>query len=47
MQFAAGGSFARTALWGHLVLGFAWTAAFTICGLVIFQLKTRNRTHHR
>lgn len=47
MQFAVGGSFARTALWGHLALGLVWTAAFTICGLAIFHLKTRDRTHHR
>jgi ABC-2 type transport system permease protein len=45
MQFAAGGAFARTALWGHLALGLAWTAAFTATGLLIFRLKTRNRRH--
>ena len=45
MQFAVGGTFGHTALWGHLALGLAWTAAFTATGLVIFQIKTRNRTH--
>ena len=45
MQFAVGGAFGHTALWGHLALGLAWTAAFTAIGLVIFQVKTRNRTH--
>ena len=43
MQFAVGGAFGRTALWGHLALGLAWTAAFTAAGLVIFRVKTRNR----
>ena len=45
MQFAVGGAFAHTALWGHLLLGLAWVAAFTICGLIIFRVKTRSRTH--
>ena len=29
MQFAAGGAYGHTTLWGHLLLGLAWTAAFT------------------
>ncbi|MFR0357159.1 hypothetical protein [Streptomyces sediminimaris] len=45
MQFAVGGSFARTALWDHLALGLAWAAAFGALGLVIFRIRTRNRTH--
>jgi hypothetical protein len=45
MQFAVGGSFARTALWGHLALGLAWAAGFTVCGLVVFRVKTRSRRH--
>jgi ABC-2 type transport system permease protein len=45
MQFAAGGAFARQALWGHLALGLAWAAAFTVTGLVIFQFRTRTRRH--
>ena len=45
MQFAAGGAFGHAALWGHLVLGLSWAAAFTIAGLVIFRLKTRSRRH--
>ncbi len=45
MQFAAGGAFGNTALWGHLALGLAWTAAFATAGLLIFCLKTRNRRH--
>jgi ABC-2 type transport system permease protein len=35
MQFAVGGSFSRTALWGRLGLG----------GLIIFRIRTRSRTH--
>jgi ABC-2 type transport system permease protein len=45
MQFAAGGAYAHTALWGHLLLGLAWTAAFTAIGLVIFRIRTRSRRH--
>jgi ABC-2 type transport system permease protein len=45
MQFAVGGAFAHTALWGHLLLGLAWAAAFAAAGLVIFRLKTRSRRH--
>jgi ABC-2 type transport system permease protein len=45
MQFAVGAAFGHTALWGHLALGLAWTAAFTVTGLVIFTVKTRNRRH--
>ena len=45
MQFAAGGAFGRTALWGHLALGMAWAATFAITGLVIFRFKTRSRRH--
>ena len=44
MQFAVGGSFGHTALWGHLALGLAWAAAFGVVGLVIFRIRTRNRT---
>lgn len=29
MQFAVGGAFGYTALWGHLALGLAWTAVIT------------------
>ena len=46
MQFAVGGAFGHTALWGHLALGLAWTAAFTITGLAVFRVKTRNRRPH-
>jgi ABC-2 type transport system permease protein len=45
MQFAVGGSFGHSALWGHLALGLAWAAAFGAVGLVIFRARTRNRTH--
>jgi ABC-2 type transport system permease protein len=45
MQFAVGGAFAHTALWGHLLLGLAWAAAFTAAGLVVFRVKTRSRRH--
>jgi ABC-2 type transport system permease protein len=47
MQFAVGGAFAHTALWGHLLLllGLAWAAAFTAAGLVIFRVKTRSHRH--
>lgn len=45
MQFAAGAAFGRTALWSHLALGLAWTAAFTVAGLLIFRIKTRSRRH--
>jgi ABC-2 type transport system permease protein len=44
MQFAVGGSFGHTALTGHLALGLAWAAAFTVLGLIIFTIRTRNRT---
>ena len=44
MQFAVGGAFGHTALWGHLALGLAWAAAFSTVGLVIFRVRTRNRT---
>ncbi|MFC8513968.1 hypothetical protein [Streptomyces sp. NPDC057257] len=46
MQFAVGGSFGNTALWGHLALGLSWAAAFAAIGLVIFRIRTRNRTRH-
>ncbi len=46
MQFAVGGTFGHTALWGHLALGTAWAAAFATAGLAVFWAKTRNRTHH-
>jgi hypothetical protein len=45
MQFAAGGAFGHAFLWGHLALGLAWAAAFTLAGLVIFRLRTRSRRH--
>jgi hypothetical protein len=45
MQFAVGGTFGHTALWGHLLLGLAWAAAFTAVGLVIFGVRTRSRRH--
>ncbi len=45
MQFAAGGAFGHTALWGRLALGLSWAAAFTVAGLVIFSRKTRSRRH--
>lgn len=45
MQFAAGGAYAHTALWAHLALGLAWAAGFAATGLLIFWLRTRNRTH--
>ena len=45
MQFAAGGAYGHTALWGHLLLGLGWTAAFTAAGLVIFRIRTRSRRH--
>jgi ABC-2 type transport system permease protein len=43
MRFAVGGAFGLIALWGHLALGLAWTAAFSVTGLVIFRVKTRSR----
>ena len=46
-QFAVGGSFGHTALWGHLALGLAWPAAFAAAGLVIFWIRTRTRVHAR
>jgi ABC-2 type transport system permease protein len=45
MQFAVGGAFRLIALWGHLALRVAWTVAFTVTGLVIFRVKTRNRSY--
>jgi hypothetical protein len=42
-QFAVGGSLGHTALWGHLILGLAWPAAFAAAGLVIFWVRTRAR----
>lgn len=45
MQFAVGGAFSNQALWGHLTLGLAWAAAFAASGLIIFQIRTRTRTH--
>jgi ABC-2 type transport system permease protein len=46
MQFAVGGAFGHTALWSHLALGLAWSAAFAVTGLLIFRIRTRNRRHH-
>jgi hypothetical protein len=45
MQFAVGGAFGHTALWGHLALGLAWAAGFALAGLVIFRIRTRGRRH--
>jgi hypothetical protein len=45
MQFATGGSLARTALWGHLALGLVWAAGFAVSGLAVFHLKTRTLRH--
>ncbi|MFD1660660.1 hypothetical protein ACFSL4_21215 [Streptomyces caeni] len=45
MQFAVGGAFGESALWGHLALGLGWAAAFGVVGLAIFRIRTRNRTH--
>lgn len=45
MQFAVGGAFARTALWGYLALGLAWAAGFAAAGLLVFTIKTRTRVH--
>lgn len=47
MQFAVGGSFGHTALWGHLAFGLAWAAAFGTVGLAVFRFRTRNRTPTR
>ncbi|MFB7507935.1 hypothetical protein [Streptomyces broussonetiae] len=44
MQFAVGGAFGHTTLWGHLALGLRGTAAFSTAGLVIFRIRTRKRT---
>ncbi|MFG2794716.1 hypothetical protein [Streptomyces sp. NPDC048419] len=44
MQFAVGGSFGHIALWSHLALGLTWAAGFAAIGLVIFRIRTRNRT---
>jgi hypothetical protein len=43
MQFAAGGAFGDTALWGHLGLGLLWAGSFAAVGLVIFRVRTRRR----
>lgn len=45
MQFAVGGSFGHTALWGHLALGLIWAAAFAVAGLIVFRIRTRTRRH--
>lgn len=42
MQFAVGGAFSHTWLWGHLALGLAWAAGFTLCGLAVFRQRTRS-----
>ena len=47
MQFAVSGAFGHTTLWSHLALGLAWSAAFAVTGLLIFQIRTRTRRHHR
>jgi ABC-2 type transport system permease protein len=43
MQFASGGAFGNTWLWGDLGLGCAWALGFAAVGLVVFQLRTRVR----
>jgi ABC-2 type transport system permease protein len=43
MQFASGGAFGHTWLWSDLALGCAWALSFAAIGLVVFQLRTRNR----
>jgi len=45
MQFAVGGAFGHTALWGHLALGLAWAGGFAGCGLAGFRIRTRTRRH--
>ena len=47
MQFAAGGAFGGTALWGHLALGLLWAAAFSAVGLAVFWIRTRSRNRAR
>ncbi|ACU72474.1 integral membrane protein [Catenulispora acidiphila DSM 44928] len=42
MQFAVGGAFGHTALWGHLALGLCWAVSFAVCGLIVFRIKTRS-----
>ncbi|MGW2818586.1 hypothetical protein [Streptomyces sp. NPDC001415] len=44
MQFAVGGAFAHTALWGHLALGLLWAAGFATMGLAVFRHRTRRLT---
>lgn len=44
-QFAAGGAFGHSALWGELALGLAWAAVFLLAGLMVFQRRTRIRRH--
>ena len=46
-QFAVGGAFGHTALWGHLALGLAWPGAFAAAGLAIFWIRTRTRVPAR
>ncbi|MFL6111009.1 MAG: hypothetical protein ACJ786_06630 [Catenulispora sp.] len=43
MQFAVGGAFGHTALWGRLAIGLAWAGGFALCGLLVFRIKTRTR----
>ena len=43
MQFASGGAFGHTWLWGDLALGGVWALAFAAVGLAVFQLRTRSR----
>lgn len=47
MQFAAGGAFGDTALWGHLALGLLWASAFSAVGLTVFRIRTRSRNRAR
>jgi ABC-2 type transport system permease protein len=45
MQFAAGGAFGDTWLWGDLALGLAWAAGFAGVALLVFRVRTRVRRH--
>jgi hypothetical protein len=45
MQFATGGAFGDTWLWGDLALGWAWAIAFAGLALLGFRLRTRVRRH--
>ncbi len=47
MQFAVGGSFGHTALWGHLALGLAWAAGFGTVGLADLPAQDPQPHAHR